>query len=75
MTERAATSILVAVALPLVALSIDFSGVAVALPQIGADFGVSAAPETFVIDPAPLPRNANGKLVKTTLRARLQTAA
>lgn len=32
-------------------------------------------PETFVIDPAPLPRNANGKLVKTTLRARLQTAA
>lgn len=50
MTERAATSILVAVALPLVALSIDFSGVAVALPQIGADFGVSAADAGWVIN-------------------------
>lgn len=30
-------------------------------------------PETFVVDPAPLPRNANGKLLKTTLRTRLQT--
>ena len=50
MTERRATSILVAVALPLVALSIDFSGVAVALPQIGADFGVSAADAGWVIN-------------------------
>ena len=50
MTERAATSILVAVALPLVALSIDFSGVAVALPQIGADFDVSAADAGWVIN-------------------------
>lgn len=33
------------------------------------------APETFGIAPSPLPRNANGKLVKTTLRPRLQTAA
>lgn len=31
-------------------------------------------PETYVIESAPLPRNANGKLVKTTLRARLQIA-
>lgn len=50
MTERRATSILVAVALPLVALSIDFSGVAVALPEIGRDFGVSSAAAGWVIN-------------------------
>ena len=50
MTERRTTSILVAVALPLVALSIDFSGVAVALPQIGHDLGVSSADAGWVIN-------------------------
>ncbi len=50
MSERRATSILVAVALPLVALSIDFSGVAVALPQIGSDLGVSSADAGWVIN-------------------------
>jgi EmrB/QacA subfamily drug resistance transporter len=49
-TQRRATSILVAVALPLVALSIDFSGVAVALPQIGHDLGVSTADAGWVIN-------------------------
>jgi DHA2 family methylenomycin A resistance protein-like MFS transporter len=49
-SERRATSILVAVALPLVALSIDFSGVAVALPQIGRDLGVSSADAGWVIN-------------------------
>jgi MFS family permease len=44
------TQILVAVALPLVVLSIDFSGVAVALPQIGDDFGVSSAATGWVIN-------------------------
>ena len=39
-----------AVALPLVVLSIDFSGVAVALPQIGEDFGVSSAAAGWVIN-------------------------
>ncbi|MBU6392953.1 MAG: AMP-binding protein [Sphingomonadales bacterium] len=32
-------------------------------------------PETYLIEPSPLPRNANGKLVKTALRARLAAAA
>jgi MFS family permease len=49
-TERRTTSILVAVALPLEALSIDFSGVAVALPQIGHDLGVSSADAGWVIN-------------------------
>jgi len=32
-------------------------------------------PEVFVFESSPLPRNANGKLVKATLRARLEAAA
>lgn len=42
--------ILVAVALPLVVLSIDFSGVAVALPQIGHDLHASSGSVGWVIN-------------------------
>lgn len=50
MTARSSSAILVAVALPLVVLSIDFSGVAVALPQIGADLDVSSGTAGWVIN-------------------------
>lgn len=50
MSASSRTPILVAVALPLVVLSIDFSGVAVALPQMGADLGVSTAQTGWVIN-------------------------
>lgn len=50
MAPQRSTLVLVAVALPLVVLSIDFSGVAVALPQIGEDFGVSSAATGWVIN-------------------------
>ena len=44
------TWVLVAVALPLVVLSIDFSGVAVALPQISRDLDVPTASAGWVIN-------------------------
>jgi len=44
------TWVLVAVALPLVVLSIDFSGVAVALPQIGKDLDASSGSVGWVIN-------------------------
>ncbi|MHB1140063.1 MAG: MFS transporter, partial [Microthrixaceae bacterium] len=51
MTSRASQSwILVAVALPLVVLSIDFSGVAVALPDIGRDLDVDAGSVGWVVN-------------------------
>ena len=42
--------VLVAVALPLVVLSIDFSGVAVALPRIATDLGTTTASAGWVIN-------------------------
>ena len=50
MSKRPHTSILIAVALPLVVLSIDFSGVAVALPDIGRELGVGASSTGWVIN-------------------------
>ncbi len=50
MSKRPNTSILIAVALPLVVLSIDFSGVAVALPDIGRELGVRSSSTGWVIN-------------------------
>lgn len=50
MLDRRATPILVAVALPLVVLSIDFAGIAVALPEIGTELGVSPASAGWVVN-------------------------
>ena len=51
MQRRASQNwILVAVALPLVVLSIDFSGVAVALPDIGRDLDVDAGSVGWVVN-------------------------
>ena len=49
-SPRSRTPILIAVALPLVVLSIDFAGVAVALPDIGRELEVSAAATGWVIN-------------------------
>lgn len=49
-SSRSSTAILIAVALPLVVLSIDFSGVAVALPDIGKELGVPASSTGWVIN-------------------------
>jgi len=49
-SDRRAAPVLIAVALPLVVLSIDFSGVAVALPRIGDELGVSSAATGWVIN-------------------------
>ncbi len=50
MSKRPHTSILIAVALPLVVLSIDFSGVAVALPDIGRELDVPSSSTGWVIN-------------------------
>ncbi|MEX0767742.1 MAG: MFS transporter, partial [Microthrixaceae bacterium] len=50
MSSRSSTAILIAVALPLVVLSIDFSGVAVALPDIGKELGVPSSSTGWVIN-------------------------
>ncbi|CAB4537249.1 unannotated protein [freshwater metagenome] len=49
-SSRSSNVILIAVALPLVVLSIDFSGIAVALPDIGRDLGVPASSTGWVIN-------------------------
>ncbi len=49
-TPRRSLQILIAVALPLVVLSIDFSGVAVALPDIGRDLDASSGATGWVLN-------------------------
>jgi MFS family permease len=72
---RPNTSILIAVALPLVVLSIDFSGVAVALPDIGKEMGVSSGATGWVINAFALgaagPLLVSGRLADRAGRKRM----
>ncbi len=75
MAARPNTSILIAVALPLVVLSIDFSGVAVALPDIGREMGVSSGATGWVINAFALgaagPLLVSGRLADLAGRKRM----
>ena len=70
--------ILIAVALPLVVLSIDFSGVAVALPDIGKDLGASAGSVGWVLNAFALgaagPLLVSGRIADRYGRRRLLLA-
>ena len=75
---RRSTLILIAVALPLVVLSIDFSGVAVALPDIGRDLDVDSSTAGWVINAFALgaagPLLVSGRLADRLGRRRMLLA-
>jgi MFS family permease len=75
---RRSTLILIAVALPLVVLSIDFSGVAVALPDIGRELDVDSSTAGWVINAFALgaagPLLVSGRLADRLGRRRMLLA-
>lgn len=76
--RRGGAPILLAVALPLVVLSIDFAGIAVALPEIGRELGVSPASAGWVVNAFAIgaagPLLVTGRLADRTGRRRVLLA-